>query len=120
VIHLEHQVRIYRPVQEVFAFAGNPANDVHWAAAVLESALLTSGPLRVGSQVRQDSRFLAVRVAGTSTVTMYEEPRRVCLEGTGEQQTGCGCRSSIRPRATSYPNSACARSGGEGRAAELG
>lgn len=94
MIRLEVSVRIYRMLSEVFAFAGDPRNDVHWAGSVLECEQITPGPLTVGTRGRQRSKFLGIRTDSESEVTVYTPQTRVCLAGVQQEASGSDCRLS--------------------------
>ena len=46
---MDATVRIARPVETVFAYVGNPENDVHWRTGVTESGVYSDQPLGLGS-----------------------------------------------------------------------
>lgn len=48
---------IARPLEEVFAFAANPANDARWGSDLVEVTQLSPGPLGVGTRFRYTARF---------------------------------------------------------------
>ena len=50
-------VIIDRPIDEVFAYAGDPSNDPQWSAAFVE-ARISSGPLAKGATLTEQMRFL--------------------------------------------------------------
>jgi hypothetical protein len=74
-VKVEVSAIIRRPVEEVFALAGNPAEDPRWAAAVAEARQLTDGPLGVGTRFEQVLRLLGRRIRFTCEVTHYEPNR---------------------------------------------
>jgi hypothetical protein len=77
---IERSVVIDRPIGEVFEFVLNPANDASWQTTLVESEVLTEGPIRVGSQIREVRRFLGVRFELGYEVTEYEAPRRSSIK----------------------------------------
>jgi hypothetical protein len=91
VIRIEHAVRIYRSVAEVFAFVADPTNDPLWSGSVLSSRLI-GGMLGSGAVVEQESKFLARRVDARLIVTEYEADRRICLESAEGRARGHECR----------------------------
>jgi uncharacterized membrane protein len=76
VSKIERNVVIDRPIGELFEFVHDPTNDAKWQTTVTESHVLTEGPLRVGSQIREVRRFLGVRVELGFELTEYEPPTR--------------------------------------------
>jgi uncharacterized protein YndB with AHSA1/START domain len=75
---IERSVVIDRPLEQVFAFTHEPANDALWQTTLVEAA--ADGPLRVGTEVRETRRFLGKRVELTRKVTEVEAPRRSAFE----------------------------------------
>jgi carbon monoxide dehydrogenase subunit G len=73
-------VEIERPIEEVFEFANDPAKDVLWQTTLVESEQLTEGPLQIGSRVREERRFLGVKLETTWEVTEYEPPTRSAIK----------------------------------------
>jgi hypothetical protein len=69
---MEAAVLINRPIAEVFDLVGNPARDLEWGTLIVESALVTSGALGVGSVFQQTAVFLGIRAAVRLEVTEYE------------------------------------------------
>jgi uncharacterized membrane protein len=76
---IEHSVVIDRPIQEVFDFVHDIANDPLWQTTIVEQEKLTEGPLRAGSRIREVRRFLGIRVETTYEVTEYEPPKRSAI-----------------------------------------
>jgi uncharacterized membrane protein len=79
---IERSTVIDRPIQEVFDFVHDLANDALWQSTLVESEKLTEGPLRAGSRVREIRRFLGIRVESGYEVTEYEPPTRSAVNAT--------------------------------------
>jgi uncharacterized protein YndB with AHSA1/START domain len=75
---IQRSILIDRPVEEVFAFTHEPANDALWQTTLVESS--ADGPLKVGTSVRETRRFLGKRVQMTRKVTAYSPPRGLAFE----------------------------------------
>jgi hypothetical protein len=75
---IQRSIVIARPVEEVFAFTHEPANDSLWQTTLVESSV--DGPLEVGTNVRETRRFLGKRVQMTRTVTALSPPRGSAFE----------------------------------------
>jgi uncharacterized protein YndB with AHSA1/START domain len=75
----EHAVLIDRPVAEVFAFVTDPANNPSWMPFAVEVAVMTGGPVRVGTRVRQSNGFLGRRFDTIFEVTELEPDRRCAI-----------------------------------------
>lgn len=48
-LHVEDRVTIARPIEDVFMFAGDPANDSGWRSDVLVSRRTSAGPVDAGT-----------------------------------------------------------------------
>jgi uncharacterized membrane protein len=77
---IERSIVIDRPIDEVFEFTHDPANDALWQTTLVESKLLTDGPMRVGSQWREVRRFLGKRVETVMELTEYEPNTRSAIK----------------------------------------
>jgi hypothetical protein len=53
---------IDRPVDEVWEFVHDIANDRLWQTTLIESEQLTDGPMGVGTRVREVRRFLGLKI----------------------------------------------------------
>ncbi len=73
---IEHSVMIERPVEDVWAYVSDPANNPVWQGPVIEVRAGADVPLEVGSRFHEDMQFLGRRIELTWVVTEYEPPRR--------------------------------------------
>jgi uncharacterized membrane protein len=73
---IERSIVIDRPVDEVFAFTHDLANNALWQTTMVEIEPLFDGPLRVGSQWREVRRFLGKRIETVLELTEYEPNTR--------------------------------------------
>ena len=73
---VEHSVVIQRPVEEVWAYAADPANNPVWQGPVIEVRPAAAAPLEAGSTFEEVMQFLGRRFNVTWTVTEYEPMRR--------------------------------------------
>ena len=80
---LQETIEVPRPIDDVFHYTGNFANIEQWDPGVSESSKLTPGPVGVGSMFRVTVRFGPSTTPMEYTVTAYEPPYRIVLEGTG-------------------------------------
>ena len=69
---VDTSVEIRRPIEEVFAYVADPTTAPKYSSTWIESSLVGSGPMRVGSRVKRVARFLGRRVEMTAEVTEYE------------------------------------------------
>jgi uncharacterized protein YndB with AHSA1/START domain len=70
---------IDRPINAVFALAGDPSNDSSWATVMVESRMTSEGPLEKGATLIQVLRFLGKRIEARCEVTEYEPGSRVAF-----------------------------------------
>lgn len=75
-------VEINRPVEEVFAYASNPANVPEWNTMV-EEVTASETPLRLGTKTRLRMRLLGRTIHGTQEVLEYEANRRFVVRTDG-------------------------------------
>jgi hypothetical protein len=71
MIKVELSIDIERPVAEVFAFVTNPANDAKWQEGVIESRMVSPGPMGVGSKLKDARKFLGLKLESELEVTEY-------------------------------------------------
>jgi len=77
VLKVEISGEIERPVEEVFAYATDPAKAPEWRSGVIECRADPPGPVRVGSKIHTVLRFLGRRIEGTAEVTELVPDRRL-------------------------------------------
>jgi len=77
VLKVEISCEIRRPVEEVFAYATDPAKTPEWKTSVLESRAEPVGPMRVGTQIHTVMRLLGRRIEGTAEVTELVPNRKL-------------------------------------------
>jgi uncharacterized protein YndB with AHSA1/START domain len=80
--HFQQSVVVRRPREEVFAYLADPENDPQWSSAGGTMRLTSDRPVRVGSTVRQESRFLGRRLDFALEVTAYEPSTRFGMKVT--------------------------------------
>jgi len=78
---IERSIVIDRPVEEVWEFVHDTANNVLWQTTLAESEKLTEGPMDVGTRVREVRHFLGLRIESTWEMTEYEPTRRSAIRG---------------------------------------
>lgn len=79
-MHLDMEIMIDRPVEQVFDLWSDKERSSDWAAPVEEVRKLTDGPVRVGTKFLEIARIPGGHVEDTIEITGYE-PGRV-LDGT--------------------------------------
>jgi uncharacterized membrane protein len=79
---VEASVVINRPIEEVFAFAGNVENNPQWQSGVLEARVTSEGPMGVGTTYRYVSQLLGRRIETDGEITEYEPNRKYSFKST--------------------------------------
>lgn len=92
-MEIKHTEVIDRPVEEVFAYAGDPGNDDAWATVMIESEITSQGPLGKGTTLRQVMRFLGRQIPVDCEVTEYEPGRRIAYTMVYGRNTGANERT---------------------------
>jgi uncharacterized membrane protein len=80
--HATHAVHIDRPIEEVFDFLANGANNPRWQPLVVRTVPVDDAQ-GVGSAFRQTLRHpLGFKVSADYRITDYDPPRRLALRVT--------------------------------------
>jgi hypothetical protein len=77
--HIDGEIVINRPVEEVFDFVADERNEPRYNPRMLRSELLSPGPVRLGSRFRAVMRSRPRRTTMTTQFTGYQRPRRLAL-----------------------------------------
>jgi len=72
----EHTVVIERPIEDVWAYVMEAANNPVWQGPMIEVRRPAGEPLELGSEIPEVASFLGKRFALTLVVTEYEPRRR--------------------------------------------
>jgi carbon monoxide dehydrogenase subunit G len=72
MISIDHAVIIDRPLEEVWDFVANPANNPQWQSGVELSDQSPTGPIKVGTRVRVVRRFMGQKVEVVFETTVFE------------------------------------------------
>lgn len=75
MITIDQNITIDRPVEEVFSYLSVPENNPQWEKSVVESKMVTNGPMRAGSKFSEKVKFIGSPVETVCTITEYEYPR---------------------------------------------
>ena len=71
----EKSILINRPLQDIFDFTSNPANNAQWQSVV--SAEWTSdGPPGVGSTAKSQVRFMGLKMEEKNKITHWDPPNQ--------------------------------------------
>jgi uncharacterized membrane protein len=77
---MQQSVDIARPLEEVFAFVANSANDALWGSNLVEVTKVSPGPVGVGSRFRYKVRFAGREFELVREITEYEPNRRQAVK----------------------------------------
>jgi Polyketide cyclase / dehydrase and lipid transport len=75
--HVNGEITINRPVQEVFDFVADERNEPRYNPRMLRAEKLSPGPVGPGSRFRAVMRSWPRPTTMTSEFTMYQRPRRL-------------------------------------------
>ena len=92
-MQITDSVIIDRPIDEVFAYAGDPSNDPQWSAAFVEARISSDGPLAKGATLTEQMRFLGKRFDVECEITEYEPGQRVAFNMAAGANTGFHVRT---------------------------
>ena len=79
MIKMEQSITIKRSQEEVFAFIANPENETQWQADLVESKIISTGAVGVGSKGRDLRQFMGKPVETTWEVTEYQPHRKIAF-----------------------------------------
>jgi uncharacterized membrane protein len=79
---IEVSTMINRPIEEVFAFAGNVGNNPQWQSGVLEARVTSEGPIGVGTTYRYVGQLLGRQIETDGEITEYEPNRKYSFKST--------------------------------------
>jgi carbon monoxide dehydrogenase subunit G len=77
MLEIEKSIHISRPLQEVFEFVSDPANDAKWQGSTESAKWTSEGPPGMGSTIRQVGRFMGRDMSGTGEVTSWDPPNQL-------------------------------------------
>jgi hypothetical protein len=75
--HIDGEIIINRPVEEVFDFVADERNEPRYNPAMVRAELLTPGPVGLGSRFRAEMRTRPRPMVMTTENTGYDRPRRL-------------------------------------------
>jgi uncharacterized protein YndB with AHSA1/START domain len=119
MIAIEKSIFINRPVQEVFEFMSNPANDAQWQSSTESAEWTSEGLPGVGSTIKQVGRFMGRDTTGTGEVTSWDPPNELSVKSlTGPIPFESKTRFDSKENGTQVTISAQAEPGGFFKIAE--
>ncbi len=79
-IDVTAEIKIGRARGEVAIYATDASNDPLWIGGVVESGVLSDGPLRQGTRVARAAKFLGRRIQYVNEVTEYDPGVRLVMK----------------------------------------
>ncbi len=119
MLKVEINCEIRRSVEEVFAYATDPAKTPEWKTSVIESRAEPPGPIRVGSKIHTVMRFLGRRIEGTAEVTELVPNRKLVQKTNSPFPVEVTCLAEPTSAGTKVTATAVAEPGGFFKMAEL-
>jgi hypothetical protein len=100
---LQQSVGIARPLEEVFAFVANPANDARWGSNLVEVTRVSPGPLGAEARFCYKARFAGRQFELVREVT-EDEPNRWQAVKTISGPAAVGRRPHLRGDPGRHPD----------------
>jgi uncharacterized protein YndB with AHSA1/START domain len=95
--HIEREILIDRPVEEVFDFVADGRQEPRYNPRILHVEQLSPGPIGHGTQFRSEGKLMGpIRVEIISQITTYERPQRLRASAT----TGIGALPVMQVQGT--------------------
>jgi len=79
----ESSIFINRPVQEVFDFVTNPANNAKWQSGTESAEWTSDGPPGVGSTIKVVAKLLGRKVEVVAEITGWDPPHLSSSKSVG-------------------------------------
>jgi hypothetical protein len=76
-VHIEGDIVINRPVEDVFDFVADERNEPRYNPRMIRAEKLSAGPIGLGTRWRAETRRMLGTAEMTIDVTAYERPRRL-------------------------------------------
>lgn len=82
MIAFETDVRIQRPIEQVFAYVSDPGNLPHWNSAVQAVRKTSTGEIKVGSTYSMERELPTGRAVNELEIVARERPREFAIRTT--------------------------------------
>jgi carbon monoxide dehydrogenase subunit G len=116
MISFELSVDIDRPLHEVWEYLTDPERVPEWQSSAESSHQVSEGPMRVGTRLRDERRFMGRRATSDVEVSEYEPEHLFTLHGlSGPVRFTVRHRLSVNGAGTRLDIEAEADPGGIGR-----
>ncbi len=87
---MDASVTINKPVEKVFAFFSDPANNTRWQGGLSESKQISPGVAGVGTKMQDTRDFLGQKLTTPYEITEYEANKKVSFKSSGGPITYAG------------------------------
>ncbi len=81
MVHFELTVEIDRPLHEVWEFLVDPENVPEWQSSAVSSHQVSDGPMKVGTRLHDERRFMGRRAESDVEVSEFEPESLFTLHG---------------------------------------
>jgi carbon monoxide dehydrogenase subunit G len=81
MVRFELSIEIDRPVHEVWEYLTDPECVPEWQSSAQSSHQVSDGPMRVGTRLRDERRFMGRRATSDVEVSEYEPEHLFTLHG---------------------------------------
>ena len=99
MIHIEVEVDIWRPPEEVFEYLQEVENNTRWLSGMRSSRWTSPPPVRVGSTYEQVSQFLGREIHTSFEVTKHQPGHLVTIESREGSSFPITVTRMVRPNA---------------------
>lgn len=79
---VENSITIQAPIERVFDYLADYANNTKWQTGVVASAYTSPEPLQAGSTFKYDAEFMGRKIITTGEVTTYDPPYKYAWKTT--------------------------------------
>lgn len=105
---------IQRPIEEVFAYLSDPANELEWQSSARERELAADA-LEKGARIKATDTFLGRKLEFVYEVTEHEPSTCIAARGSpGRSRRGMSMSSRVRTAGPGWCGGSRARLGSEG------
>lgn len=80
--HIQREIVIHRPVEEVFDFVADGRNEPRYNPGSLHAELTSAGDIGIGATFRSEGKMMGRRAEVIYEITAYERPRQLSLHLT--------------------------------------
>ena len=82
MIEIKHMVEIAKPVDQVFAYISDPANEAKWQADLVEAGKTSEGPVGVGTTGMEVRKMMGRRMETHWECTEFEVDKKMSFKST--------------------------------------